>query len=92
MNRARLYLGRGGAARAGMTLIELLIVMMLVALILGVGLGALAGIDTGSGSAVALVNSSLRSANNWAVGAYSTTRPAYITATRSVRPATRLRS
>ena len=64
MNLARLENGRG---RAGMTLIELLIVMGLVAMILGVGLGALAGIDTGSGPAVALVNSSLRSANNWAV-------------------------
>jgi hypothetical protein len=50
-----------------MTLIELLIVMGLVAMILGAGLGALAGIDTGSRAAVAIVNSSLRSANNWAV-------------------------
>jgi len=67
MHQARLNLERGGAARAGLTLIELMIVMGLVAVILGAGLGALAGIDTGSGPAVAIVNSSLRSANNWAV-------------------------
>lgn len=60
-----------------MTLIELLIVMMLVGLILGVGLGALAGIDTGSGPAVALVNSSLRSANNWAVARRAPARVAF---------------
>ncbi len=63
--------------RAGMTLIELLIVMGIVAVILGAGLGALAGIDTGSGSAVALVNSSLRSANNWAVARRAPARIAF---------------
>ena len=67
-----------------MTLIELLIVMMLVALILGVGLGALAGIDTGSGPAVALVNSSLRSANNWAVARRAPARVTFDAAANTI--------
>lgn len=77
MHKARLNPGGGGAARAGMTLIELLIVMGLVAMILGAGLGALAGIDTGSRAAVAMVNSSLRSANNWAVARRAPARVAF---------------
>ncbi len=64
-------------ARAGMTLIELLIVMGIVAVILGAGLGALAGIDTGSAPAMAVVNSSLRSANNWAVARRAPARIAF---------------
>jgi len=84
MNRAGHYLGRGGTSRAGMTLIELLIVMGLLALILGAGLGALAGIDTGSGPAVALVNSSLRSANNWAVARRAPARVTFDVETNTI--------
>ena len=71
-------------ARAGMTLIELLIVMGIVAVILGAGLGALAGIDTGSAPALAVVNSSLRSANNWAVARRAPARVAFDSKTNTI--------
>ncbi|MCA8981234.1 MAG: hypothetical protein KDC14_14485 [Planctomycetes bacterium] len=59
---------RGGpASLAGMTLVELLIVMGLAALVLGFGVGALTSIDVSGRSAVGLVQSSLRSARSWAV-------------------------
>jgi len=67
-----------------MTLIELLVVMGLVALVLGAGLGALAGIDTGSGPAVAIVNSSLRSANNWAVARRAPARVSFDAETNTI--------
>jgi len=56
-----------GLTRAGMTLVELLMVMGLAALVLGFGVGALTSIDVGGRSAVGLVQSSLRSARNWSV-------------------------
>lgn len=77
MRRVGLEQLRKRTARAGMTLIELLIVMGIVAVVLGAGLGALAGIDTGSASAIAVVNSSLRSANNWAVARRAPARIAF---------------
>ena len=52
---------------AGMTLVELLFVMGLIALLMGVGLGAITSLDVGQKSQVALVQSALRSANNWAI-------------------------
>lgn len=53
------------ARRRGITLIELLIVMGLIALMLGFGVGALASIDIGSAGSGSLVRSSLRAASNW---------------------------
>ncbi|MFT7667362.1 MAG: prepilin-type N-terminal cleavage/methylation domain-containing protein [Planctomycetota bacterium] len=49
----------------GFTLIELLMVMGLMAILLGVGVGAVASIDLGSFGSGSLVRSTLRSASNW---------------------------
>lgn len=57
----------GGVRRRGMTLVELLVVMGLAALVMGFGVGALSSIDVGGRSAVAMAQSSLRSARNWSV-------------------------
>jgi hypothetical protein len=67
MNARREALRTGESTRAGMTLVELLMVMGLAALVLGFGVGALTSIDVGGRSAVGLVQSSLRSARNWSV-------------------------
>lgn len=58
---------RRGAAvgRVGMTLIELILVMGLLALMLGFGVGAIASIDVGTYGSGSLVRSTLRSAGNW---------------------------
>lgn len=53
--------------QAGFTLVELLIVMMLVALLLGLGLGVFANLDVGGRVALGSVQNVLRSAHNWAV-------------------------
>jgi len=84
MHSAKLKLRGGSKARRGMTLIELLVVMGLIALVLGAGLGALAGIDTGNGPAVAVVNSSLRSANNWAVARRAPARVTFNAETNTI--------
>jgi prepilin-type N-terminal cleavage/methylation domain-containing protein len=57
----------GRAARRGMTLVELLFTMTLIAVVLGVGLGALATLDLGARASVGVVQSMLRQADNWAV-------------------------
>lgn len=67
MNAHREVTRGGTASPAGMTLVELLMVMGLAALVLGFGVGALTSIDVGGRSAVGLVQSSLRSARNWSV-------------------------
>lgn len=56
-----------GVARAGLTLVELLMVMALLALVFGFGVGAISSIDVGGRSAVSLVQTGLRSARNWAI-------------------------
>ncbi len=53
--------------RAGLTLLELLIVMGLLALVLGVGAGSLANLDPGRRTALSTVTSTLRLARNEAV-------------------------
>lgn len=53
--------------RAGVTLIELLLVVSLAALVLGMGLGSIASLDLGARSAAGEVQGALRSASNWAV-------------------------
>jgi len=54
--------------RAAFTLVELLLVMALIAMILGIGLGALSRLQLGDRVAVAMVQDALRSAQNFAVG------------------------
>jgi prepilin-type N-terminal cleavage/methylation domain-containing protein len=58
----------GPAARAAFTLVEVLLVIALIAVILGLGLGAFARLDLGDRVAVAIVQDALRSAQNFAVG------------------------
>lgn len=49
-----------------MTLVELLFTMAILALVLGVGLGSVASLDLGRGTAATLVESTLRASANWA--------------------------
>jgi prepilin-type N-terminal cleavage/methylation domain-containing protein len=51
--------------RRGLTLIELLMVMGLMAMMLGLGVGALTSIDLGTYGAGSMVRSTLRSTANW---------------------------
>jgi prepilin-type N-terminal cleavage/methylation domain-containing protein len=60
-------MGHLAGNKRGMTLIELLMVMGLLALMLGVGVGVVASLDIGTYGASSLVRSSLRSANQWAM-------------------------
>ena len=53
--------------RRGLTLIELLLVMGLIAMVLGAGLGAFASLDPGQRAAVGIVQDLLRTAHNTAV-------------------------
>lgn len=53
---------------SGFTLVEMLLVIALIAMILGIGLGALSRLDLGDRVAVAVVQDALRSAQNFAVG------------------------
>ena len=62
------------ARKAGLTLIELLLVMGVLALVLGVGLGALASLNPGERAAVGLVQDALRSAHNSAVARVASAR------------------
>jgi prepilin-type N-terminal cleavage/methylation domain-containing protein len=54
-------------ARRGLTLLELILVMGLLAIVLGAGLGAFASIDPGRRAAAGLVQNLLRTAHNTAV-------------------------
>lgn len=65
---AQIRRGRAAAGcglRRGFTLLELLMVMLLLALIFGVGVGSLSTLDLGSGTAGSLVRSTLRATGNW---------------------------
>ena len=62
------------ARKAGLTLIELLLVMGVLALVLGVGLGSLASLNPGERAAVGLVQDALRSAHNSAVARVASAR------------------
>ncbi len=54
-------------SRAGMTLIELMLVMGVIAVMMGIGLGAFASLDPGRRAALGQVTSLLRSAHNTAL-------------------------
>lgn len=56
-----------GSARAGLTLLELLLVMALLAVVLGASLGLLTSIDVGRRQALGLVKNVVRSAQNTAL-------------------------
>ena len=58
---------RGRERRRGLTLIELMLVMGLLALVLGAGLGSLASLDAGQRAALGLVQNVVRTAHNTAV-------------------------
>ncbi len=59
---------RGSWSRsAGMTLLELILVMFIMAVVLGGGLGLFASIDPGRGAAAGLVRNVVRSAQNTAI-------------------------
>jgi len=78
--------GRSGRrGRAGFTLVELLLVMALLAVILGIGLGAFSRLDLGDRVAVALVQDALRSAENFAVGRGAPARVRIDPATGAIR-------
>ncbi len=63
--RSRLH--RSDRARAGFTLVELLLTIAIISLILGLGLGTLTRIDMGERVSLAEVQNTLRAARNWAV-------------------------
>lgn len=65
---------RPGASNAGLTLIELLLVMGLLAVVLGTGLGSLASLNPGERAAVGVVQDALRSAHNSAVSRVASAR------------------
>ena len=58
---------RTAQCRTGLTLVELLVVLSLIAVLLGMGLGVFANFDMGSRVAVGNVQNVVRSAHNWAV-------------------------
>jgi type II secretory pathway pseudopilin PulG len=60
--------------RAGMTMLELLLVMFLLALLLGGGVGLLSALDLGKRQASGLVRNVLRSAQNTAIASHGPAR------------------
>ncbi len=72
---ARPFAGRErAAARRGLTLLELLLVLMILGLIMGAGLGALATLDLESRETPGLIRNVLRSAQNTALARRTATR------------------
>ncbi len=61
-------------ARAGVTLLELILVMMLLGIIVGGGLGMFAALDLGRRQAVGLVKNVLRTAQNSAIASHAPAR------------------
>ena len=65
---------RSGEARAGMTLLELILVMFILAIVLGGGLGMFAALDLGRSQAAGLVKTVVRAAQNTAAATQSPAR------------------
>jgi prepilin-type N-terminal cleavage/methylation domain-containing protein len=61
-------------ARRGMTLLELILVMFILALVLGAGVGTLSSFDLGERQAAGLVRTVLRSAQNTAIASTAPAR------------------
>lgn len=72
-------------ARAGMTLLELMLVMFLLALVLGAGVGTFSALDLGKGQAAGLVRNVLRSAQNTAIASSAPARVRLELATGTIR-------
>ena len=66
-------------ARRGLTLLELLLVMAIVGMVLGLGMGAFASLETPGRQTVGLVQSVLRAGANQAVAQQATTRVGFDT-------------
>jgi|FLOH01.1.fsa_nt_gi prepilin-type N-terminal cleavage/methylation domain-containing protein len=64
-------------AQAGLTLIELMLTMMILSIVLGLGVGALSGLEVPSGQTVGLVRSALRAAATQAVSHEATCSVAF---------------
>lgn len=71
--------------RAGMTLLELMLVMFLLALILGAGVGTFSAMDLGKRQAAGLVRNVLRSAQNTAIASSAPARVRLDRATGTVQ-------
>lgn len=71
--------------RAAFTLVELLLVLALIAMILGIGLGAFSRLQLGDRVAVAIVQDALRSAQNFAVGRAAPARVRFDLRTGAIR-------
>ncbi|MBM3990257.1 MAG: prepilin-type N-terminal cleavage/methylation domain-containing protein [Planctomycetes bacterium] len=74
-----------GAARRGMTLLELLIVMGLIGVLLGAGVGLVASVDVGHRAAKGLVQSVIRAARNSSVARGAPSRVVIDRARRTIR-------
>lgn len=72
-------------ARAGFTLVELLLVIGILALVFGLGFGAILRLDFGEQVALAEVQTTLRSARNFAVAQRSPARATFDRATGVMR-------
>jgi len=73
-------------ASVGLTLLELLLVLFLLSLLMGLGAGALAGLDVDRRQALGVVKSTLRSAQNTAMARRATTRVRIDAAAGTLRP------
>ncbi|MBK7875687.1 MAG: prepilin-type N-terminal cleavage/methylation domain-containing protein [Planctomycetes bacterium] len=76
---------RRSLARAGFTLVELLLVIGILALVFGLGFGAILRLDFGEQVALAEVQTTLRSARNFAVAQRSPARATFDRATGTMR-------
>jgi hypothetical protein len=75
---------RACESRRGVTLVELMLVMGMIALLLGVGVGLLTQLNPGEKAAVGLVQSTIRSAHNSAVARTAPARARIDHAARSI--------